>query len=89
MREVCLLGEQVMHSSHFDNLRFDCLLSSAASFQAALHNEQCESLYVCMPERGNGRQDFPVYEQHGCLLFPTLVNVIGYFFVFFFYMYCT
>ena len=37
-----------------------------------------------MPERGSGHQDFPVYEQHGYLLLRTLVNVIGYFFVFFF-----
>lgn len=77
-----------MHSSYFDNLWFDCLLSSPASFQVALHNEEWEGLNVCMPERGNGHQDFPVYEQHGYLLLRMLVNVIGYFFCFLFYMYC-
>lgn len=74
-----LLGQQEMHSSHSDHPRFDSLLSSPTSFQANLHNEEWESLHVCMPER-----DFPMYEQHGYLLLPTLVNVIGYFFVFFF-----
>lgn len=34
--------------------------------------------------RGEGSRDFPVCEQHGCLLLRTMVNVIGYFFVFFF-----
>lgn len=80
---MCLLGAQEIHSSHSDRLWFDSLLSSPASFQANLH-EEWESLHVCMPER-----DFPMYEQHGYLLLPTLVNVIGYFFCFLFYMYCT
>lgn len=90
MREVCLLGRGGGRWCT-PPILIICALTVCCRalpvFQADLH-EGWESLNVCMPERGNGHQEFPVYEQHGYLLLPTLVNVIGYFFFVFFFT-CT
>lgn len=78
---------QVTHSC-CDNLWFDCLLSSSASFHAALHIESWESLNVCLQGEMVVRI-FLCVSNMAIYCCPRWSMLLATFFVFFFYMYCT